>query len=56
MEDCYVEESSPVELACYRAMYAQFMETEIETRTGGLQHHTTRGTLPKNEANLTRRS
>ena len=55
-EDADYEESSPAELASYRAMYARFMEKEIERQTGGPDRVTTFGTLPKQEAQLTRRS
>lgn len=50
------EESSPAELASYRALYAHFMDLEIEKMTGGPHKATTFGTLPKHEAKLTRRS
>ena len=49
-------ESSPAELATYRALYAQSMEVEIAKLTGGSKTATTFGTLPKHEAELTRRS
>lgn len=49
-------ESSPAELASYRAFYAHFMEAEISKMTGGLNETTTFGTLPSHEAALTRRS
>ncbi|KAL9132996.1 MAG: hypothetical protein Q9175_005830, partial [Cornicularia normoerica] len=55
-EDAGYEESSPAELASYRALYAHFMEKEIERQTGGADRVTTFGTLPKQEAQLTRRS
>lgn len=55
-EDAGYEESSPAELASYRALYAHFMEKEIERQTGGSDRVTTFGTLPKQEAQLTRRS
>ncbi|CAF9914988.1 hypothetical protein IMSHALPRED_002301 [Imshaugia aleurites] len=55
-DDAGYEESSPAELASYRAMYAQFMEKEMEHQTGGPNQPTTFGTLPKQEAQLTRRS
>ena len=55
-EDAGYEESSPAELASYRAVYAHFMEKEIERLTGGPNQVTTFGTLPKQEAQLTRRS
>ena len=55
-EDAGYEESSPAELASYRALYAHFMEKEIERQTGGPDRVTTFGTLPKQEAQLTRRS
>lgn len=50
------EESSPAELASYRALYAHFMEKEIERQTGGPNQMTAFGTLPKQEAQLTRQS
>ena len=50
------QESSPAELASYRAFYAQFMEAEIANMTLGSNIATTIGTLPKHEAKLTRRS
>lgn len=50
------EESSPAELASYRALYAHLMEVEIEKMTGGSNKRTTFGTSPKQEADLTRRS
>ena len=50
------EESSPAELASYRALYAHFMEKEIERQTGGPNQVTAFGTLPKQEAQLTRQS
>ena len=50
------EESSPAELASYRALYAHFMEKEIERQTGGPNRVTAFGTLPKQEAQLTRQS
>ncbi|CAD6591340.1 MAG: hypothetical protein ASARMPREDX12_005086 [Alectoria sarmentosa] len=55
-EDAGYEESSPAELASYRAIYAQMMEVEVEKMTGGPERITTIGTLPKHEADLTRRS
>lgn len=55
-EDADYEESSPAELASYRALYAHFIEKEIERQTGGPDRVTTFGTLPKQEAQLTRRS
>lgn len=55
-EDAGYEESSPAELASYRALYAHFMEKEIERQTGGPEQVTAFGTLPKQEALLTRRS
>ena len=55
-EDADYEESSPAELATYRAMYAHFMEKEIERQIGGPDRVTTFGTLPKQEAQVTRRS
>ena len=55
-EDAGYEESSPAELASYRALYAQSMEVEIEKMTGGSDKTTTFGTLPKHEAELTRQS
>ena len=54
--DIGYEESSPAELASYRASYAQLMEVEIEKMTGGSNKLTTFGTSPKHEAELTRRS
>ncbi|KAM0796934.1 kinase-like domain-containing protein, partial [Usnea florida] len=48
------DESSPDELSCYRAVYAQFMEQEIAIHTNGMA--TTHGTTSKEEADLTRRS
>ena len=48
------DESSPEELSCYRAVYAQFMEQEIAMNTNGIA--TTHGTTSKEEADLTRRS
>ena len=54
--DAGYEESSPAEIASYRAVYAQLMEVEIEKMTGGSDETTTLGTLPKHEADLTRRS
>ena len=54
--DVGYEESPPAELASYRAMYANFMDLEIGKMTGGPHKATTFGTLPKHEANLTRRS
>ena len=55
-ESAGFEESSPAELASYRALYGHFMEKEIERHTGGPSRVTTFGTLPKQEAQLTRRS
>ena len=55
-ENSGYEESSPAELASYRALYAHFMEKEIERQTGGPDRATAFGTLPKEEAQLTRRS
>ena len=55
-EDAGYEESSPSELASYRAIYNHFMEKEIERQTGGPDKVTAFGTLPKQEAQLTRRS
>ena len=55
-EDAGYEESSPAELASYRAFYAHFMQKEIERQTGGSGQVTAFGTLPKQEAQLTRRS
>lgn len=55
-EDAGYEESSPAELASYRALYAHFMEKEVERQTGGPEQVTAFGTLPKQEALLTRRS
>lgn len=54
--DAGYEESSPAELASYRALYTQLMEVEIEKMTGGSNQTTTFGTLPKHEAEITRRS
>ena len=54
--DAGYEESSPAETASYRAVYAQLMEVEIAKMTGGSDETTTLGTLPKHEAELTRRS
>lgn len=54
--DVGYEESSPAELASYRAMYAHFMDLETGKMTGGPDKATTFGTLPKHEAELTRRS
>ena len=54
--DAGYTESSPAELASYRAIYAQFMEAEIGKMTGGRNRTTTFGTLPEHEANITRRS
>lgn len=48
------DESSPDELSCYRAVYAQFMEQEIALNTNGMA--TTHGTTSKEEADVTRRS
>ena len=48
------DESSPDELSCYRAIYAQFMEQEIAMNTNGMA--TNHGTTTKDEADLTRRS
>ena len=56
LTDAGYQESSPAELATYRALYAQFMEVEIAKMTGGSNNATTFGTLPKHEAKLTRRS
>lgn len=55
-EDAGYEESSPAELASYRALYAHFIEVEIGKMAGGPNAITTFGTLPKYEAELTRRS
>ena len=55
-EGAEFEESSPAELASYRAIYAHFMEKEIERQTGGPNQVTAFGTLPKQEAQLTRQS
>ena len=55
-DDAGYEESSPAELASYRALYALFMEKEIARQTGGPDQPTAFGTLPKQEAQLTRRS
>ena len=54
--DAGYEESSPAELASYRALYAHSMEMEVGKMTGGSDTATTFGTLPKNEAAVTRRS
>ena len=54
--DAGYQESSPAELASYRALYAQFMEVEIANMTRGPNTATTLGTLPKHEAKLTRQS
>ena len=54
--DAGYQESSPAELATYRALYARSMEVEIAKLTGGSKTATTFGTLPKHEAELTRRS
>ena len=54
--DCSFGESSPDELASYRAMYAEFMEMEFERKTGGPTATTRLGTTPKQEVDLTRRS
>ena len=54
--DAGYQESSPAELATYRALYAQSMEVEIAKMTGGSKTATAFGTLPKHEAELTRRS
>ena len=54
--DAGYQESSPAELASYRALYAQFIEVEIANMTRGSNIATTFGTLPKDEAKLTRRS
>ena len=48
------DESSPDELSCYRAVYAQFMEQEFALKTNGMA--TTHGTTSKEEADVTRRS
>ena len=48
------DESSPDELSCYRAVYAQFMEQGIAINTKGMA--TTNGNTSKEEADLTRRS
>ncbi|CAD6573427.1 MAG: hypothetical protein ASARMPRED_006075 [Alectoria sarmentosa] len=55
-EEVGLDESSPEELFCYRAMYAQFMEQEIVLNTVGPAHLTIYGTTPKEEADVTRRS
>ena len=54
--DVGYEESSPAQLASYRATYAHFMGLEIQKMTGGPDKATTLGTLPQHEARLTRRS
>ena len=56
LEDNGYEESSPAELASYRALYAHLMEKELERQTGGADRITAFNTLPKQEAQLTRRS
>ena len=55
-EDAGYEESSPAELASYRALYVKLLEVEIEKMTGGPNKTTNLGTLPKQEAEITRRS
>lgn len=50
------DESSPDELSCYRAMYAQFMEQEIRLNSKDSADLTIYGTTPKEEADITRRS
>lgn len=55
-EEAEYDESSPNELSCYRAMYAQFVEQEITLSTKGPKHLTVHGTTPKEEADITRRS
>lgn len=55
-EEAGYDESSPEELSCYRAMYAQFMEQEIALNTVGPAHLTIHGTTPREEADLTQRS
>ena len=55
-EEAGYDESSPDELSCYRAMYAQFMEQEITLNTKESAHLTINGTTPKEEADVTRRS
>lgn len=54
--DAGYQESSPAELASYRALYAQAIEVEIAKMTGGSNRPSTLGTLPEHEAKLTRRS
>ena len=54
--DAAYPESSPAELASYRALYAHFMEMEIANMIRSSNIATTLGTLPKREAKLTRRS
>ena len=54
--DAGYQESSPAELATYRALYAQSMEVQIANLTGSSNTATAFGTLPKHEAELTRRS
>ena len=44
------------EMESLRAMYAQFMEAEIERRVGGPGKLTELGTTPRQEADITRRS
>ena len=56
LSDSGYQESSPAELASYRALYAQFMEAEIANMTRGSNIATTLGKLPKHEAKLTRQS
>lgn len=50
------DESSPDELSCYRAMYAQFVEQEVKCNTKESGYLTLHGTTPKEEADVTRRS
>lgn len=45
-EEAGYDESSPDELSCYRAMYAQFMEQEITLNTRKSAHLTINGTTP----------
>ena len=47
------EQIDPVALESYRAIFAQFMEVEIERQVGGM---TELGTTPRQEADITRRS
>ena len=49
-------ESSPDELACYRAMYAQFIELEVARTTKASMDSAPLSSLQKEEGDLTRRS